>query len=108
MFTEPQIRGWYQLKLTTVESLNDQAGKGLGGQASVLLSDYQRLVEARYANQLPGSEHDTNGYSSGDSPLSEADDGSPSALLLAGGSSAALALAGGAVVLRRRRRASTG
>lgn len=108
VFTEPQIRGWYQLKLTTVEPLNDQAREGLGGQASVSLSDYQKLVKARYADKLPGSEYDTNGYSSGYSTQREADGSSPSALLLAGGSSAALALAGGAAMLRRRRRTSAG
>ncbi|KOU23321.1 hypothetical protein ADK52_17610 [Streptomyces sp. WM6372] len=108
VFTEPQIRGWYQLKLTTVEPLNDQAREGLGGQASVSLSDYQKLVKARYADKLPGSEYDTNGYSSGYSTQREADGSSPSALLLAGGSSAALALAGGAALLRRRRRTSAG
>ncbi|MFI6148589.1 LPXTG cell wall anchor domain-containing protein [Streptomyces sp. NPDC051109] len=107
VFTEPQIRGWYQLKLTTVEPLNDQAREGLGGQASVSLGDYQKLVKARYADKLPGSEYDTNGYSSGYGTQRKADDASSSALLLAGGSSAALALAGGVVVLRRRRRTST-
>ncbi|MFC9863277.1 MULTISPECIES: hypothetical protein [unclassified Streptomyces] len=106
VFTEPQIRGWYQLKLTTVEPLNDQARQGLGGQASVSLSTYQKLVKARYADKLPGSAYDTTGYSSGYS-LQRTEDGAPSStLLLASGSSAALALAGGAVVLRRRRRAS--
>ncbi|MCX5152355.1 LPXTG cell wall anchor domain-containing protein [Streptomyces sp. NBC_00320] len=107
VFTEPQIRGWYQLKLTTVEPLNDEARQGLGGQTSVSLSDYQKLVKARYADKLPGSEYDTNGYSSGYSSPPKTDNTS-SSLLLAGGSSAALALAGGAAILRRRRRASTG
>ncbi|MFD9575701.1 hypothetical protein ACFWBI_38550 [Streptomyces sp. NPDC059982] len=107
VFTEPQIRGWYQLKLTTVEPLNDQARQGLGGRASVSLSDYQKLVKARYADKLPGSEYATKGYSSGYGLQRTQDDAPSSALLLAGGSSAALALAGGAVVLRRRRRAST-
>ncbi|MFF1556034.1 LPXTG cell wall anchor domain-containing protein [Streptomyces sp. NPDC058279] len=107
VFTEPQIRGWYQLKLTTVEPLNDEARQGVGGQASISLGDYQKLVKARYADKLPGSAYDTNGYSSGYSPRRTADDASSSTLLLAGGSSAALALAGGAVLLRRRRRAST-
>ncbi|MFB7057623.1 hypothetical protein ACFCXT_31450 [Streptomyces vinaceus] len=107
VFTEPQIRGWYQLKLTTVEPLNDEARQGLGGQASVSLSDYQKLVKARYADKLPGSEYDTNGYSSGYSPQPTADEAPSSALLLAGGSSAALALVAGAVVLRRRRRTGT-
>ncbi|MGX1887247.1 hypothetical protein [Streptomyces sp. NPDC055287] len=106
VFTEPQIRGWYQLKLNTVEPLNDQARQGLGGQASVSLSDYQKLVKARYADKLPGSEYDTKGYSSGYSPQHKADEASSSTLLLAG-SGAALALAGGAVAVRRRRRAST-
>ncbi|WP_030869208.1 hypothetical protein [Streptomyces sp. NRRL F-2747] len=107
VFTEPQIRGWYQLKLATVEPLNDEAREGLGGQASVSLGDYQKLVKARYADKLPGSEYDTNGYSSGYSTQRKADDASSSTLLLAGGSSAALALVGGAAVLRRRRRAGT-
>lgn len=83
VFAEPQIRGWYQLKLTTVEPLNDQARQGLGGQASVSLSDYQKLVKSRYADKLPGSEYDTKGYSSGYSPQHKADDTSSSALLLA-------------------------
>ncbi|MFJ2645578.1 LPXTG cell wall anchor domain-containing protein [Streptomyces sp. NPDC087420] len=107
VFTEPQIRGWYQLKLTTVEPLNDQARQGLGGKASVSLRDYQKLVKARYADKLPGSEYDSKGYSSG-YDLQRAETGSsPSTLLLAGGSGTALALAGGATVLLRRRRAST-
>ncbi|MBT2408538.1 MULTISPECIES: hypothetical protein [unclassified Streptomyces] len=107
VFTEPQIRGWYQLKLFTVEPLNDQARQGLGGRASVSLGDYQKLVKARYADKLPGSEYDSKGYSSGYSAQSEADDASSSTLLLAGGSGTALALTGAAAVLRRRRRAST-
>ncbi len=107
VFTEPQIRGWYQLKLTTVEPLNDQARQGLGGQASVSLGDYQKLVKARYADKLPGSEYDTTGYSSGYNLHQTQDDTPSSTLLLASSSSAALVLAGGAVVLRLRRRAST-
>ncbi|MEJ8641271.1 hypothetical protein WKI68_06890 [Streptomyces sp. MS1.HAVA.3] len=107
VFTEPQIRGWYQLKLTTVEPLNEQARQGLGGQASASLSDYQKLVKARYADKLPGSEYDTKGYSSGYSLQRTEDDAPSSTLLLAGGSGTALALAGGVAVLRRRRRAST-
>ncbi|MFD5933160.1 hypothetical protein [Streptomyces sp. NPDC060333] len=108
VFTEPQIRGWYQLKLFTVEALNDEARQGLGGQASASLGDYQKLLKARYAEKLPGSEYDTKGYSSGYSLQSTEDDAVSSTLLLAGGSSTALALAGGAALLLRRRRASTG
>ncbi|WP_030562970.1 hypothetical protein [Streptomyces aureocirculatus] len=109
VFTEPQIRGWYQLKLNTVEPLNDQAREGLNGQASVSLADYQQPVKARYADKLPGSEYDTKGYSSGSGPQRKEEDGtSASTPLLVGGSGAALALAGGVVVLRRHKRASTG
>ncbi|MFJ8669664.1 hypothetical protein [Streptomyces sp. NPDC093600] len=107
-FTEPQIRGWYQLKLNTVEPLNDQARQGLNGQASVSLAEYQQLVKARYADKLPGSEYDTKGYSSGSGTQHQADGTPASTPLLAGGSGAALALAGGAFLLRRRRRANTG
>ncbi|MFH8989369.1 hypothetical protein [Streptomyces sp. NPDC017940] len=108
VFTEPQIRGWYQLRLNTVEPLNDQAREGLNGQVSVSLADYQQLVKARYADKLPGSEYDTTGYSSGFGPQREDDGGvSASTPLLVGGSGAALALVSGTVVLRRHRRAST-
>ncbi|MFD9359067.1 hypothetical protein [Streptomyces sp. NPDC060031] len=107
VFTEPQIRGWYQLRLTTVEPLNDQARQGLGGKASVSLSDYQKLVKARYADKLPGSQYDSKGYSGGYSLQRKEDDAPSSTLLLASGSGTALALAGGAFVLRRRRRATT-
>ncbi|OPC77163.1 hypothetical protein B4N89_42145 [Embleya scabrispora] len=107
VFTEPQLRAWYQLKLTTVEPLNDQARQGLDGRASMSLGDYQKLVKARYADKLPGSEYDTKGYSSGYSPRHTTDEASTSTPLLAG-SGAALVLAGGAVVFHRRRRTTTG
>ncbi|MFF3259050.1 hypothetical protein [Streptomyces sp. NPDC002932] len=104
VFTEPQIRGWYQLRLSTVEPLNDQARQGLGGRDSASLSDYQKLVKSRYADKLPGSEYDTKGYSSGYSLPSTRSDSPSSTLLVAGGSGTALALAGGAAVMRRKRR----
>ncbi|GCD95979.1 hypothetical protein [Embleya hyalina] len=107
VFTEPQLRAWYQLKLTTVEPLNDQARQGLDSRASMSLGDYQKLVKARYADKQPGSEYDTKGYSSGYSPRRTTDEASSSTPLLAG-SGAALALTGGAIVLHRRRRANTG
>ncbi|UVS79558.1 hypothetical protein [Actinokineospora sp. UTMC 2448] len=104
VFTEPQIRGWYRLRLLTVTPLNDQAREGLGGRASMSLSDYQKLVGSRYADKLAGSEYDTKGYSSGYGTASGgADDGSSPAQLVLGGSTMALVLAGGAFVLRRRR-----
>ncbi|MEW1718694.1 LPXTG cell wall anchor domain-containing protein [Streptomyces sp. NPDC093109] len=117
VFTEPQIRGWYQLKLLTltVEPLNDEARQGLRGLAAVSLSEYQKLVKDRYADKLAGSEYDTTGYSSGyelqraEGPAgpSTGPSAESSTLLVAGGSGSALALAAGAAVLHRRRRAST-
>ncbi|MQS38670.1 hypothetical protein [Streptomyces katsurahamanus] len=111
VFTEPQLRAWYQLKLTTVAPLNDQAKEGLDGKSSVSLSDYQKLVRARYADKLPGSDYDSKGLSSGYGTARESADASSSTPLIVGGASAALALAGGAFVLRRfrlrRRRDST-
>ncbi|MGW4649867.1 hypothetical protein [Kitasatospora sp. NPDC004289] len=105
VFTEPQLRAWYQLRLTTVEPLNDQARQGLDGRSSVSLSEYQKLVKARYADKLPGSVYDTAGMSSGYSEAVRTRDTSSTPLLL-GGSGAALALAGGAAALRRRRGAT--
>ncbi len=108
VFSEPQIRGWYQLKLTTVEPLNDAAREGLNGASSVSLADYQRLVKGRYADKLPGSDYDTKGLSSGFKPGPAAQQSSASTPLLLGGSGAALALAGGTLVLRRKRAAKSG
>jgi hypothetical protein len=107
VFTEPQIRGWYALKtLNTVEPLNAAARDGLGGQTSVSLADYQKLVKARYADKLPGSTYDTKGFSSGFNPKSPAHDSSSSSSLITGTSGAALALIGaGTFMLRRRKRA---
>ncbi|MFC6092378.1 LPXTG cell wall anchor domain-containing protein [Saccharothrix lopnurensis] len=108
VFNEPQVRGWYELRLLTVKPLNDQAREALGGQSSVSLSDYQKLVKARYADKLPGSDYDTRGMSSGYGTAREPGDTTSSAPLLIGGSGTALALAGGAFLLFRRRRATTG
>ncbi|MGA5822022.1 hypothetical protein ACPC54_29665 [Kitasatospora sp. NPDC094028] len=108
VFSEPQIRGWYQLSLTTVEPLNDQARQGLNGQASVSLADYQKLVKARYADKLPGSTYDTTGMSSGYGVAGKVAPASSSTPALVGGSSLALVLAGGVVAFRRSRRSTTG
>lgn len=107
VFTEPQIRGYYRLKLTTVEPLNDAAKQGLDGQASVSLADYQKLVKARYADKQPGSQYDTKGFSSGFA-TGRPPSSSSSTPLIIGGSGTALALVGGAIALRRRGRAQSG
>ncbi|MGK5544307.1 hypothetical protein ACSNOH_06195 [Streptomyces sp. URMC 127] len=107
VFTEPQIHGYYQLKLTTVEPLNDAARQGLNGQSSVSLTDYQKLVKARYADKQPGSEYDTKGFSNGFANSRRPSSPSSTALII-GGSGTALALVGGVVGLRRRKRAQSG
>ncbi|KJS62009.1 hypothetical protein [Streptomyces rubellomurinus] len=107
VFTEPQIRGWYQLRLTTVEPLNDQARQGLAGRSSVSLSEYQKLVKARYADKQPGSLYDTSGMSSGYAAAKKTADTPSSTPLLIGGSGAAVALAGGVFALRRRHDTTT-
>ncbi|MEU4115243.1 hypothetical protein AB0F71_12200 [Kitasatospora sp. NPDC028055] len=103
VFSEPQIRGWYQLRLTTVEPLNDQARQGLNGRPSASLSEYQKLVKARYADKLPGSEYAAAGMSSGYGTASRTAAAPSSAPVVIGGAAAALALAGGVLVFRRRR-----
>ncbi|MEU4446479.1 hypothetical protein AB0K14_34520 [Actinosynnema sp. NPDC050801] len=108
VFAEPQLRGWYQLRLLTVTPLNDQARQGLNDQSAVSLSDYQKLVKARYADKQTGSEYDTKGFSSGyETAAQETQDGSRSVPLVVGGSCAALVLAGTALLLHRRRRDTT-
>ncbi|CAN3983328.1 hypothetical protein [Kitasatospora purpeofusca] len=108
VFTEPQIRGWYRLTLTTVEPLNDKARDGLEGRSAMSLADYQQVVKARYADKLPGSEYDTRGMSSGYGPDGRAAEAPSRTPLLAGGSIVALALAGGAAALGRLRRRRRG
>ncbi|MEV0676032.1 hypothetical protein AB0I60_05855 [Actinosynnema sp. NPDC050436] len=105
VFSEPQIRAWYQLKLLTVTPLNEQARQGLDGRASMTLADYQKLVQERYADKLGGSDYDNKGFSSGYATASRvAEHDTSSAPLVLGGSGAALVLAGGAFLLHRRRR----
>ncbi len=107
VFTEPQIRGWYMLRLLTVEPLNDQAREGLGGRSSMSLREYQKLVKARYADKLSASEYDTKGMSSGYGTERETKSESSTVPSLVGGASAVLVLAGGAFFLLRRRRTTT-
>ncbi|MBT2383964.1 hypothetical protein [Streptomyces sp. ISL-11] len=103
VFAEPQIRAWYRVTLDSVAPLNDAATAGLGGKDKVSLAEYQKLVTARYADKLPGSEYDTKGLSSGYRPTAAARDSESPAPLVLGGSGAALTLAGGAFALRAYR-----
>lgn len=106
VFSEPEIDAFYQLSRDTVAPLNDAARQGLGGADSASLADYQAVVQARYADEGPGSAYDQGGLAGGfktGAPVRSSSQSS--APMIAGGSSAAaLALAFGAFRLRRRKR----
>ncbi|MGG8407092.1 hypothetical protein ACM614_10945 [Streptomyces sp. 12297] len=73
-FTEPQIHAWYRLTAAgTVEPLNKEATAGLGGKRAITLAAYQRLVNARYGDKLPGSAYDRKGMAGGYGGLMEAE-----------------------------------
>ncbi|MBW5480332.1 hypothetical protein [Streptomyces bambusae] len=116
-FTEPQIHAWYRLTdAGMVEPLNEEATTGLGGKRSVTLAAYQKLVNARYGDKLPGSEYDRKGLAGGyaglvqDQPAAQAPtaSGTPAADTswhpAAVTGAAALAATGVAVAYARRRR----
>ncbi|MQS11145.1 hypothetical protein F7Q99_02295 [Streptomyces kaniharaensis] len=71
-FTEPQIHAWYRLTADgAVEPLNEEATTSLGGQRSMPLAAYQKLVATRYADKLPGSEYDRKGLAGGFAGLTD-------------------------------------
>ncbi|WP_129312404.1 hypothetical protein [Streptomyces sp. L2] len=71
-FTEPQINAWYQLTDSgMVEPLNNEARAGLRGRTRLPLSEYQKLVNKRYGDKLPGSEYDHKGLAGGYADLTE-------------------------------------
>ncbi|MGW0750491.1 hypothetical protein [Streptomyces sp. NPDC002587] len=120
-FTEPQIHAWYRLTAEgTVEPLNEEATTGLGGKRGVTIAAYQKLVNARYGDKMPGSEYDRKGLAGGyaglgeDQPqqaaatsaIPEAETSWQAASVTVTGA-AALAAVGGAVVYTRRRRTAT-
>ncbi|MEU6236662.1 hypothetical protein [Kitasatospora sp. NPDC047058] len=71
-FTEPQIHAWYRITAEgMVEPLNDEANSGLGGQRSITLAAYQKLVSARYGDKLPGSDYDRKGLAGGFAGLTD-------------------------------------
>ncbi|MEU9305559.1 hypothetical protein [Streptomyces sp. NPDC048269] len=119
-FTEPQIHAWYRLTAEgMVEPLNEEAATGLGGKRGIALAAYQKMVTARYADKMPGSEYDRKGLAGGYGGLVEdqpeqvsAASGEPAArsvswqpVSVAG--TAAVAAIGGAVMYARRRGTAT-
>ncbi|WP_371495010.1 hypothetical protein OG871_06850 [Kitasatospora sp. NBC_00374] len=118
-FTEPQIHAWYRLTAEgMVEPLNDEATTGLQGKAGIPLADYQKLVNTRYGDKLPGSEYDRKGLAGGFAGLT---DGQPQQVTTTAAEPtadpdwrpaaitgvAALAAIAGATWYQRRRRTST-
>lgn len=110
-FTEPQIHAWYRVTDGgTVEPLNQEATTSLGGQRSITLAAYQKLVASRYGDKLPGSAYDRKGLAggyglAGDEPVPEAGPSwQPAAVT---GAAALAAVAGAALFVRRRRSAAT-
>jgi hypothetical protein len=62
-FHEPQIDAWYALRDGKVTPLNDSARAGV--RAGTTLAAYQRLVQRRYADKMPGSAYAKTGAAGG-------------------------------------------
>ncbi|MEV6525341.1 hypothetical protein AB0M43_25640 [Longispora sp. NPDC051575] len=73
VFKEPQINAWYVLRGDRVTPLNADARTSVG--EGVSLAAYQKLVNSRYADKLPGSAYDKAGKAGGYGE--SAGDGSP-------------------------------
>ncbi|MEU5988371.1 hypothetical protein ABZ806_05300 [Spirillospora sp. NPDC047418] len=105
VFTEPQIHAWYRLKDGRVTALNDTARTSVG-ESGVTVAAYQRLVHARYADKLPGTEYQRSGKLGGYSPATgigePAPDRGPAPALLALGAGGAVTAAGIAAARRRK------
>ncbi|MDH6574405.1 hypothetical protein [Kitasatospora sp. MAP5-34] len=107
-FSEPQIHAWYRLTENgTIEPLNQEAITSLGGKHSLALAAYQKLVTARYADKLPGSDYDRKGLAGGYGLVAQDQPKSASPAFswqpAAGGAAALAAVGGGAFYLRRHR-----
>jgi hypothetical protein len=104
VFREPQIDAWYTLSGGHVRPLNLEARRTLGA-ATLPLASYQRLVQHRYGDKLPGSAYARKGLAGGFGtpvPVRRGGSGAPVAPLAAGLSVVALAGAFGVRRLIRR------
>ncbi|MFJ4676345.1 hypothetical protein [Kitasatospora sp. NPDC088783] len=63
-FREPQLDAWYELKDGRVLPLDDEASRSVGAHGSTVAA-YQRLVQQRYGDKLPGSGYDAAGKAGG-------------------------------------------
>ncbi|MFF4771992.1 hypothetical protein ACFY05_03965 [Microtetraspora fusca] len=64
VFREPQVNAWYALRDGRVVPLNPEATTSIG-PAGLPVADFQRLVQGRYADKLPGSAYDRDGAAGG-------------------------------------------
>ncbi|MFJ2777575.1 hypothetical protein [Kitasatospora sp. NPDC087315] len=110
-FREPQLNAWYVLRDGRVLPLDDEARRSVG-TAGVGLAAYQKLVQQRYGDKLPGSAYDRAGKGGGYQPGATATEveGGGTALpaVTAAAALGVTALAGAGVVLRRRAGARRG
>lgn len=115
VFREPQLNAWYRVTDGRVVPLNEEARTSVGAGGTGL-ARYQRLVHQRYADKMPGSTYDEDGYAGGygtgagrarvAAPDAHADSGPADTVPVAAGVGAgALAAAGvaGGLWIRRRR-----
>ncbi|GGK09636.1 hypothetical protein GCM10010123_44420 [Pilimelia anulata] len=102
-FREPQINAWYALRGGRVLPLNDDARRSVGA-AGLPVAAYQRLVNERYGDKLPGSAYDRNGTAGGYDAAGTRPAGSDrfAGPGLIGGGLAAAALVGFGLLRRRR------
>lgn len=103
VLSEPQVGAWYAVSDGRVRPLNAEARQVVGAGTS--LTAYQQIVHDRYADKLPGSSYDDDGYAGGfdeASPVTpSSDDGvSPQTAVLGG---AGVLSAAGLLVAARRR-----
>ncbi|TCO57347.1 hypothetical protein [Actinocrispum wychmicini] len=97
VFREPQVNAWYALRDNKVLPLNESARTAVG--TGVNVTQYQRIVHAKYADKLPGSDYAKSGAAGGYAPR-DSDTDSPGWLI--GGGMLATVLIAGWVMTRRR------
>ncbi|MEU6485320.1 hypothetical protein [Streptomyces sp. NPDC046887] len=106
VFQEPQIRAWYVQRGDRVIPLNAEARSSVG-KAGTSIVAYQKLVQQRYGDKLPGSAYDREGMAGGYSadPVADSSTGDRTVAATTTLGASAAALIGLTAVLRRRRRA---
>jgi hypothetical protein len=110
-FEEPQIHAWYSLHNGHVRPLNSDATRAVGAQG-VTVAAYQKLVNGRYGDKLPGSAYANQHLLGGFGPstvkpaIAAAPDSQPTGAIVAGSAGGLLALVGfaGTRIWRRRNR----